>query len=74
MCEDYRRLFDDYQRATAIHSHSVGDLSRASAGYRDIRAIWQECEKARLASEQARNALDIHIAEHGCVGQTLKAG
>jgi hypothetical protein len=71
MCNEYRRLFDAYQEATAEYTQSVGALSRTAAGSSQFTALWRACENARIASEQARIALDTHIAEHGCVGQTL---
>jgi hypothetical protein len=74
MCQEYRRLFEAYHQATSVHSRAVSDLSKAASGYRDYPALWQACEKARLASERARIALDAHIAEHGCMGKTLTAG
>jgi len=71
MCDEYRCLFDAYQKATSEYTQSVGALSKTAIGSNQFPALWRACEKARLSSEQARMLLDAHIAEHGCIGLTI---
>ena len=58
---DYSVAVSDYQRAFAVMSERVGMLKKGE--YENIRSY---IEKAREKSEDARLALDRHIAEHGC--------
>lgn len=67
-CPEKQRLLDACQVAAADYStpvrmlaERVGVLSRA-----DYVRIRDYSERARFKAEAARNAMDRHIAEHGC--------
>jgi RNase P subunit RPR2 len=68
MCPDkewlhhrYRIAVADYQRAFAVVNARLGTLKQAD--YEKLRAY---IDQARTISENARTALDRHMAEHGC--------
>ena len=67
-CSEKARLLQDYQTAAEDYSRAVRALSERSgvmskAAYIEIRDY---SETARAKAEDARNAMDRHIAEHGC--------
>ena len=70
MCSEYGRLIDAYRKATSEHAHAVAELATATGKGGNVWLDSQRCDKARLASESARLALDAHVAEHGCVVRT----
>jgi hypothetical protein len=67
-CEEKSRLLraysfasSDYKRALEVLNRRTGVLLEGD--YKTIRAF---AEETRQLAEQARAALDKHIAEHGC--------
>ena len=67
-CEQKRRLLADYDAATAAFSGLVSTLNRqigtsSRAAYEELR---RSVDEARVRSEQARLALESHVAQHGC--------
>jgi hypothetical protein len=67
-CTEKEQLLDaydiaalDYSQAVQLLSERTGVMSRAK--YVRVRDY---SEKARLAAEVARDALDRHITAHGC--------
>ena len=67
-CEEKTRLLhdhsiarSDYRRALMLLREQSGVMSK-----RDYDAIRVFAEKARELADQARAALDKHIADHGC--------
>lgn len=67
MCEEYRLLFDACQNADSQYTHVVAMLARLPRMSNQRSAFFRACEKARIDLEQARIALDSHIAAHGCM-------
>ena len=57
----YEIAASDYSRAVLVLSQRGGVLSRA-----DYVRIRDYSEKARIKAEATRNAMDRHIADHGC--------
>jgi hypothetical protein len=57
----FRIAVADYQRAFALVNARIGTLKQSD--YEKLRAY---IDQARTTSENARTALDRHIAEHGC--------
>jgi hypothetical protein len=67
-CAEKERLLREYQTAAEDYSRAVRALSERSgvmskASYIEIRDY---SEAARAKAEAARNAMDRHVAEHGC--------
>jgi hypothetical protein len=58
---EYRRATDLYSTAIAELSHRIGISSRG-----DYRKLRQAAEAARMHSNEARDRLTYHIAEHHC--------
>jgi hypothetical protein len=68
ICQEKARLAQEYQAATVKFSEAVGQLQRnigtsTKAEYERLQRISDE---ARVKSEQARLALEGHLAAHGC--------
>ncbi len=68
VCQEKLRLMDTYNSETGVLARSVealaakaGDPSRE--GYGDL---WRLAGEGHLRSQQARLALERHVAEHGC--------
>lgn len=67
-CETKSRLVSDYEAVTALFSEAVTELRRkigTSSKEEYDRLTWG-ANNARVKSEQARLALEQHVAEHGC--------
>jgi hypothetical protein len=67
-CEDRDRLTHIYQQASAKYNRALAALnwkigSITKQEYERLRSFTEE---AHSKLEQARTALDRHIAEHGC--------
>jgi hypothetical protein len=67
-CEQKKRLADDYVATTATFAAAVGELQRriGTAPKTEYEAVQRSCDEARVKSEQARLALEVHVASHGC--------
>ena len=61
-------LTDEYEAATALFSEAVAELRRktGTSTKEDYERFGREANEARVKSEQARLALEHHIAEHRC--------
>jgi hypothetical protein len=67
-CEIQIRLTSDYEAATTLFSEAVTELRRrigTSAKEEYDRLTWA-ANDARVKSEQARLALEQHLADHRC--------
>ena len=67
-CEVKFNLISDYEAATALFSEAVTELRRkigTSTKEEYDRLAWA-ANDARVKSEQARLALEHHVAEHRC--------
>jgi hypothetical protein len=67
-CEIKIRFISDYEAATALFSEAVTELRRrmgTSTKDEYDRLAWA-ANDARVKSEQARLALEQHVAEHRC--------
>lgn len=67
-CEDKARLANVYEAATDRFSAAVTDLRRkiGVSAKQEYESLNRAANEARLASEQARLALEHHIAAHNC--------
>jgi hypothetical protein len=67
-CNEKNRLAYEYQTATATFSKSVTELhEKMGVSSKDeYERLQRISEEWRVHSEQARLALEQHIAAHGC--------
>jgi hypothetical protein len=68
ICEEKARLTLEYEAATTTFSQTVADL-REKMGVspkEEYERLQRVSEEWRVHSEQARLALEQHIAAHGC--------
>lgn len=67
-CEEKARLVKEYNVATAGFSEAVKQLYRKTGTSlkEEYTRLMQISNEARVKSEQARLALEKHIATHGC--------
>jgi len=67
-CEEKNRLTQDYQAATVTFAEAVGQLLRnvGASTMAEYERLQRISEQARMKSEQARLALEQHIAAHDC--------
>ncbi len=67
-CEIKVRLTEQFETATGLFSEAVTGLRRkiGTSTKEDYERLARATNDARLKSEQARLALEEHIAEHGC--------
>jgi hypothetical protein len=67
-CIEKRRLVDSYQQATANFSRQLTILNeRLGTSPRDeYDSLRRAVDAERVRSEQARLALEQHVADHGC--------
>jgi hypothetical protein len=67
-CETKVRLTATYETATAVFSEAVTELRRniGTSTKKEYDRLGRIANDARVKSEQARLALEQHIAEHRC--------
>jgi hypothetical protein len=67
-CEVKIRLTSQYEEATTLFSEAVTELRRkiGISTREDYEQLGRRANAARVKSEQARLALEQHIAEHRC--------
>lgn len=67
-CPEKKRLTAEYQGATETFSQSVSDLhaKMGVSSKEEYERLQRVSEEWRVYSEQARLALEQHIAAHGC--------
>lgn len=67
-CEVKIRLTSKYEEATTLFSEAVSELRRkiGISTREDYEQLGRRANDARVKSEQARLALEQHIAEHRC--------
>lgn len=67
-CAEKRRLLDAYHGATVLFSQRLSDLNdRIGTSTRaEYEALRRRVDTERVASEQARLALECHVADRGC--------
>ena len=67
-CIEKRRLVETYQQATASFSRQLTILNqRLGTSPRDeYDSLRRVVDTERVRSEQARLALEQHVADHGC--------
>jgi hypothetical protein len=67
-CEEKARLVKQYNAATAEFSEAVKQLHRriGTSPKEEYARLERISSQARVKSEQARLALEKHIATHGC--------
>jgi hypothetical protein len=67
-CPERGRLLDLLSYATARYAAGANELSiqMATLSQADYLRMRTEVENARLEAQQAREALFLHVSEHGC--------
>jgi hypothetical protein len=67
-CDAKVQLTDQYDAATALFSEAVTELRLriGTSTKEDYDRLGRSANDARVRSEQARLALEQHIAEHRC--------
>jgi len=67
-CKQQTLLLNVYRAKVTAYSASVNDLSvtRGKIQIQEYERLLVVSDKARIASEAARLALDRHSKEHGC--------
>ena len=67
-CDEKTRLAMEYEDATTGFSHAVTELRRkiGISTRENYEQLGRRANDARVKSEQARLALEQHIAEHRC--------
>ena len=68
MCAEKQRLVELYETATNEFSRTVGVLSTRIGVLSRVEyaAVLDASERARQASDKARDDLARHVDEHGC--------
>jgi hypothetical protein len=68
MCEEKQRLLEAYQTSEAAYSERLTALSRLAGtlSLDDYTVLKVTVDSARLASECARIAFDVHVGTHLC--------
>lgn len=68
VCEEKQRLGLEYEIATKKFSDAVTELQRkmGTSPKNDYDRLSRAADEARVKSEQARLALEQHIASHRC--------
>lgn len=65
MCSERQRLMQEYENAVSIHSDIRQTYPEAQWRW-GFAEVLHSGERARIAFETARLAMESHIAEHGC--------
>jgi hypothetical protein len=67
-CAERDRLLSEYRRATTLYSSAVAELSRmiGISSIDDYRKLHDAAETARLRSNEARDRVTRHLADHDC--------
>jgi hypothetical protein len=67
-CQEKVRLMRDYEVSTGGFAGAVTDLQRkiGTSSKDEYERLNQVANDGRMKSEQARLALETHIATHGC--------
>jgi DNA-binding Lrp family transcriptional regulator len=68
LCEEKARLLAEYETTTKDFAASITDLQRkiGTSPKTEYDRLQRATDEARLKSEQARLALERHVAAHGC--------
>jgi hypothetical protein len=68
ICDEKARLAAEYNVATAKFSEAVAELQRTigTSTKVEYEHLQRVSDEARVKSEQARLALEQHLAAHGC--------
>jgi hypothetical protein len=63
-CSEREILEARYHADVRVYLDAVYRLDSCSR--EDFNVVWEDAKRARTAFENARSALNKHIAEHGC--------
>jgi hypothetical protein len=68
ICEEKARLVDEYSATTSDFSKAVQEMRRkiGTSSKEEYKRLEQNSSEARVKAEQARLALEQHIAAHRC--------
>ena len=65
-CERKLSLLIEYQRSGKTYSDAISEMAAGDISSAEYQRLSTETERARVASIEARDRLNRHIAEHGC--------
>ena len=67
-CDEKDRLLLEYRKVTDLYSAAVAELSRriCITSLDDYLQLHQAAERARMRSNEARDRVAQHLAEHHC--------
>ena len=67
-CEEKKRLVAEYESTTNKFAAAVKSLQQnmGTSSRADYDRLQRATDRARVQGEQARLALERHVAEHGC--------
>jgi len=68
LCKEKTSLLLEYTDLTKVYSELVNELhfKHATMSVTDHHRLLEVAEEARLSSEKARVALELHIRDHRC--------
>jgi hypothetical protein len=68
VCEEKARLVDEYSTSTIAFTKAVQEMRRkiGTPSKEEYKRLEQNSSEARVKAEQARLALEQHIAAHHC--------
>ena len=67
-CEEKQRLAKEYEKATLKFADAVRHLQKniGTSTRAEYERLHRDSDQARVGSEQARLALEQHVATHNC--------
>ena len=65
-CNDLTVLLNRMHSDLQVYCEAVAELGHIG-GTRSLSVTYERSERARIAFEAARDRLNTHIAQHGCV-------
>lgn len=68
VCQQKKKLFDEYRDATRAHSEALSDLQKkmGTSSKADYDAMYRRTEALGNQAVKAKDALDNHVAAHEC--------
>jgi hypothetical protein len=68
VCKEKARLVDEYSTSTIAFTKAVQEMRRKieTSSKEEYKRLEQNSSEARMKAEQARLALEQHIAAHRC--------
>jgi predicted transcriptional regulator len=68
MCEEEARLASEYEITAKKYANAVSELNKkmGTSAKSEYERLARAADEARVKSEQARLALEQHVAAHSC--------